>query len=761
MNQNFYDSNSFGFDQIQPPQQFVNHQPQEIPEVIPFMESKEWFETKNELYKMIEAYTERINQQREQEALLAAQREQELRVQEQAAQREQELLAQKQAAQEKYVPSSYSIFHQLIKEMCGTNASAEQKQKLEEMMLELLELCWEKELYCEKQEVKNIVEQATKRRTHITESLQNFTIIHKKSSISLNNTPQISPDEVIKSSVENLVPIPSESEGISDDTCDVPFCDNSLLFDALKDHVEIFSDSNDDGTSSDDDTFEDIEYVEASPPNPELVSLEEVNVVDQEKEEINLEDILRNQDVILCEKLLNINRLIDNIESLNDNSTPDCVLKSPSPFHIPVEDSDSFFEKSDTSLSYSDNSLPEFETFKYHTEETSSGSTTTHVDNSFPEYDSFHFEIEPDQGELSIVVMEDILGEPRVHMPNVLPTHTTLMLDSDFILSDDSLGSDLKVSFPSGTRNKFFDPGIFFEVQSKRFLSRDTFSPKYVSLPFKDRHYLSFAYVIQIFLSYFTYPVVSPFLLSSGSEDTIFDPGISAFHFSLEPVAFKCPMEVCSSTCVPDEEPAYNEDEANLQRALELSLKEQSEQTQGPARPVVIREPDSGRIQPLLNVQGKVKEKVVDEKAAHDLLTLQNPKKKSPADQFIFQRRTPIPTEASRHAESPSLDAKLALTDNEGQAGSNPGDAAESQPQSSHVVHAGPNLEHMDLGTTDASTQQNPEQMDEEFTTTAYPNVSKNLKLPTEDQVIIEELASSTGTLSSLQNLDKELRFTD
>ncbi|GJX79589.1 hypothetical protein Tco_0327738 [Tanacetum coccineum] len=44
--------------------------------------------------------------------------------------------------------------------------------------------------------------------------------------------------------------------------------------------------------------------------------------------------------------------------------------------------------------------------------------------------------------------------------------------------------------------------------------------------------------------------VESPFLLSSRSEDTIFDPDISAFHFSsLEPVAYKCPMEVCSSTC--------------------------------------------------------------------------------------------------------------------------------------------------------------------------------------------------------------------
>ncbi|GJW90529.1 hypothetical protein Tco_0168082 [Tanacetum coccineum] len=67
----------------------------------------------------------------------------------------------------------------------------------------------------------------------------------------------------------------------------------------------------------------------------------------------------------------------------------------------------------------------------------------------------------------------------------------------------------------------------------------------------------------------------------------------------------------------------------------------------------------------------------------------------------------------------------------------------------------------MDVEATNASTQQKPEQMDEEFTTTAYPNVQENLKLPTEDQVIPEEPASSTGTLFSLQNLEKDLSFTD
>ncbi|GJZ54564.1 hypothetical protein Tco_0609449 [Tanacetum coccineum] len=67
----------------------------------------------------------------------------------------------------------------------------------------------------------------------------------------------------------------------------------------------------------------------------------------------------------------------------------------------------------------------------------------------------------------------------------------------------------------------------------------------------------------------------------------------------------------------------------------------------------------------------------------------------------------------------------------------------------------------MDFEVTNASTQQNPEKMDEEFTITAYPNVQENLKLPTEDQVRLEEPASSAGTLSSLQNLDKELSFAD
>ncbi|GKB86213.1 hypothetical protein Tco_0958485 [Tanacetum coccineum] len=96
------------------------------------------------------------------------------------------------------------------------------------------------------------------------------------------------------------------------------------------------------------------------------------------------------------------------------------MLNSPSLFSIPVVDSDSFFEESDTSLSYLDNSLPEFESFSDHTEETRSGSTTTHANNSLPEYDSFLFEMEPDQeGLISI----DNLNDPLLELPNFESFH--------------------------------------------------------------------------------------------------------------------------------------------------------------------------------------------------------------------------------------------------------------------------------------------------------------------------------------------------
>nr|GEY56634.1 hypothetical protein [Tanacetum cinerariifolium] len=167
--------------------------------------------------------------------------------------------------------------------------------------------------------------------------------------------------------------------------------------------------------ASDDDAFEDIEYVEASLLNPEIVSLEEQNDVHQEEEEFDLEEI---QDVVLHEKLLSINRLIANIEYLNDNPTPYRVLNSYVSFPISEESNNSLLG----------NSLPEFKTFCDHTEETRSGSTTTHVHDSLPEYDSFCFEIEPDHERLINVVKNDISDDSS---NGPLLEEVDLFLDSD------------------------------------------------------------------------------------------------------------------------------------------------------------------------------------------------------------------------------------------------------------------------------------------------------------------------------------------
>nr|GEV73782.1 hypothetical protein [Tanacetum cinerariifolium] len=43
---------------------------------------------------------------------------------------------------------------------------------------------------------------------------------------------------------------------------------------------------------------------------------------------------------------------------------------------------------------------------------------------------------------------------------------------------------------------------------------------------------LDFSNVVRVFLPFFTYPMTSSVLLSFGSEDIIFDPGIFDYHFS-------------------------------------------------------------------------------------------------------------------------------------------------------------------------------------------------------------------------------------
>nr|GEY76301.1 hypothetical protein [Tanacetum cinerariifolium] len=195
----------------------------------------------------------------------------------------------------------------------------------------------------------------------------------------------------------------------------------------------------------------------------------------------------------------------------------------------------------------------------------------------------------------------------------------------------------------------------------------------------------------------------------------------------------------------PMGKPRYEKGKEHAPRALEERLKSMYDVPWGALPPVVIREPESGKYQPLPEVPGKGKANVIKEQVAQDLLNLQKPKRKSHADQYIFQRRTSIPTGSSKHDESSSLYAEFGLLD--------------SEEESQEVVPGADvgDREHMDLDVADVSPQPPHEQMDKGFTAMAYPKVQENLKLTVEEHVLLEEPASSSGTLSSLQHLKKDL----
>nr|GFC97625.1 histone deacetylase 14 [Tanacetum cinerariifolium] len=112
-------------------------------------------------------------------------------------------------------------------------------------------------------------------------------------------------------------------------------------------------------------------------------------------------------------------------------------------------------------------------------------------------------------------------------------------------------------------------------------------------------------------------------------------------------------VAVSEAEDVPVMEPQVATEDTDLQKALEESMKTAYALPRGPLLPVVIKEPESGKYQPLPKVLGKGKAKVTEEQVSHDILSLQKPKRKSPADQYIFQRHVSEPTGSSGHDESP------------------------------------------------------------------------------------------------------------
>nr|GEZ59225.1 hypothetical protein [Tanacetum cinerariifolium] len=192
-------------------------------------------------------------------------------------------------------------------------------------------------------------------------------------------------------------------------------------------------------------------------------------------------------------------------------------------------------------------------------------------------------------------------------------------------------------------------------------------------------------------------------------------------------------------------EPQVTAEDAELQKVMEESIKTAyAAAPRGSLPPVVIRETGSRKYQPLPEVPGKGKAKVSEEQDAHDLLSLQKPKKKSPTDQYILQRCISKPAGFSLHDDSPydvlrqsdskEKSEKVMFEATEGgQDGSNPNEMSKGQPRPdpgnardeeqyipSPVVYARSDREHMDLDVADISPLPSTEQLDEGFTATAY-----------------------------------------
>nr|GEW58716.1 hypothetical protein [Tanacetum cinerariifolium] len=306
----------------------------------------------------------------------------------------------------------------------------------------------------------------------------------------LNTILEKESNEFIKSSVEDLVPILSESEDTSrsESLCILPSCDDFSPIDIPEEKAVTFSNplfnSNDNFISSDDKSLSD-----------EDVPEDNVKIYSNPLFKIYDEYISSNVNPIF-------DKVLENIES---KDSYDSNLDEPDLLVTPLSDAN------------------EDECFDL-------GGDVDEI-NVFEDgyYDS----------EGDIIYLESLLSDDST--PNLLPE---VFLDLDLRSLSDAPIDNLM------SEDKIFDPGIYVKK----------FSPTYVSLPFEDRHYLFFTYVFRIHFLYITYLVVSPFLISSRSEDTIFDPGISAFHFSHQSGTFisfniypnilnESPMENFPSTC--------------------------------------------------------------------------------------------------------------------------------------------------------------------------------------------------------------------
>ncbi|GKB83063.1 hypothetical protein Tco_0949958 [Tanacetum coccineum] len=279
----------------------------------------------------------------------------------------------------------------------------------------------------------------------------------------LSTIPETESDKLKKSSVENLVLIPSESEDFFDNEKIISSKIDPRHFNAESDLIESLL-NRDILTVS----YPKIDYLLEEFSG----ELTHINLIPPGIKEADLDP---EEEIRLIEELLYDNSSPRPLEESNSEIS-DATIESFSPYPIPIEDSDSLMEEIDLFLNLDDSIPPGIENDDYDSEGDILFLEELLSNNSLflPDTESFHFDhydvpssprppakppddgiffdFEPDTGVLTAKVVEDI-SEHYVLMPKLLPTQTTLCPVIDSL-----------PLFPSENEDKVFNPGILFSL---------------------------------------------------------------------------------------------------------------------------------------------------------------------------------------------------------------------------------------------------------------------------------------------------------
>ncbi|GKA12068.1 hypothetical protein Tco_0691614 [Tanacetum coccineum] len=265
----------------------------------------------------------------------------------------------------------------------------------------------------------------------------------------LNTIPEKESDKVIKSSVEDLVLIPSESKDLTNNEseCDMPVCDDSSSKNEGLDDIVSFPPGND-NFNVESGLIESLLNRDTLITSPKIDFLledfvGELALINPIPPGIDDADFDPEGDIRLIEKLLYDNSSPRPPKELNSEIS-NAIIESFSTSPIPVEDSDSLMEEIDTFLAPDDSIPPGIESDGYDSEDDVLLDELLNDDSiSLPEFESFHVDLyddpssprppkkPPDDGGIESDsrilitnvmknISDDSIKEVQIHVPKVL-----------------------------------------------------------------------------------------------------------------------------------------------------------------------------------------------------------------------------------------------------------------------------------------------------------------------------------------------------